>query len=247
MANNKHRKGNKNNPRHNPPPVVTQQQPAKPQPSHVTVECHVHNDPKPEKKWSDVALHNKILIVLTLATMIVGTAVTVIYGLQLAAMHEAIDNVQENFIKENAPVIWVQPQPPTFKVDDLLRWNVQYTNYGHLTALNVHTCITAATGPKGFKAWDEIKFPPPDCDRPIRSSGVSPQNNTDYTTVQGDHPLSELQVSTINTTDGGAIVFGIITYDDIAGHSYETGFCEYRLTSGALMHCEKYNYVKRTR
>lgn len=196
------------------------------------------------ERKQDAAIHNKSFWV-GLFTLI---AVTIYAGLtawQGWLTRLAIKNTQENFIQENAPVIWVAPQTPTFKVDDLLRWDVHYTNYGHLTALNVHTCLTAAYGPKGFKIWEEFKFPPANCDRPIRSSGVSPPNHTDFTTIVGDKPLTAPQVSTINVTDGGAVAFGIITYDDIAGHSYETGFCSYRLISGALMHCEKYNYVRR--
>jgi hypothetical protein len=75
--------------------------------------------------------------------------------------------------------------------------------------------------------------------------GVLPQGYPpDYVSALSEEPLKQDEVSTMKSVDGGAIAYGVISYEDAAGHSYESTFCYYRLVTGAMMNCEKYNTIK---
>lgn len=154
----------------------------------------------------------------------------------------ALTNAQQNFIKDQAPVITTTPDPPMIEAGKPLRWDIRYTNYGRSPALYVHTCIRAAYGP--FPG----SVPTPktgECDQTpsFRSTAVLPQGVTEYSTSLGDKPLTEDDVKIIKSHDGGAVVTGFISYSDVSGHSYESVFCSYRLQSGALLNCDRSNFI----
>lgn len=80
-----------------------------------------------------------------------------------------------------------------------------------------------------------------------RSQVVLPPGLPAYSSSMGSGPLTDKDVNEIEGIDEGALIFGVIQYDDSVGNTYETGFCSYRLRTGAVMNCEKYNYIKRVR
>lgn len=168
----------------------------------------------------------------------------------------AVDDARENFVKDQAPVIWVKPKPPEIKVNEPLRWDVIYSDYGRSPALNVKTCITAAYVPSYTKdAFSYLSsLPPPsinDCKTKQRvvpaGIDVVPPGFENFSTALGLIPLTQNVFDVVTSTEGGVFIHGMITYDDVSGHSYETVFCNYRFTSGAIGVCDKYNTYKRTK
>lgn len=109
MGKKKNRQHNKQHIFTNPAPIVTQEYKQQPTPSHITVECHINNNPSPEKKWADIALHNRILIGLTFGTVLAGTAVTWIYGWQLNVMRQTLRTDQRPWIKVTADFAPIEP------------------------------------------------------------------------------------------------------------------------------------------
>jgi|SRR6185437_2222734 len=221
-----------------PPPAPV------PEPVQEQVSQQPQSIPEKPKKSKRERVWKKPESPVAVATLVAAVVVAIIYFFQLQTMQTTLENTQ----REDAPVIWVTPDPPKFAVGQRLVWDVHYTNYGHSTALNIHTCFTAAYGPKGIRAWDDLHFPTAsECSTlPNKSSGVAPPAFSGYSSVVGDKNLSDLDVRNITDIDGGVLVYGIITYEDIAGHTYETDFCDYRLQTGAIMHCEQHNSIKRT-
>ena len=75
------------------------------------------------------------------------------------------------------------------------------------------------------------------------SETVIPPGCCSFTTTTGPPALSERNVQDISGIDGGANVFGSFRYADASGHSYETTFCAYRLATGAVSSCSKWNDI----
>jgi hypothetical protein len=164
---------------------------------------------------------------------------------------ESISNTQDNFIKDQTPYIWITPQPPVVTAGEHFRWDVHYSNYGRSPAINLHTCVGSLYGAT-MDSISTIHFPSGGrCDNkttPPTSLTVVPPGFPGYaSSFDQAKVLTPEDVSNIKGHDGGAILYGVIMYEDSTGHSFETGFCAYRLQSGALANCEKYNYIKQTK
>jgi hypothetical protein len=176
---------------------------------------------------------------------------TAFAGWQVSLTNTAINDARENFSKDHAPYMWVTPQIPVLNPNEPFRWDIQYSNYGRSPALELHSCARAAYGPMGLSALDAVKLPiidSPECkDQRGHSTSVNPPGYSGYTTALGQAPLQKSDIETIKSVDGGALVLGVIEYTDATGHAYESVFCSYRLITGAIMNCEKYNYIKQTR
>lgn len=119
------------------------------------------------------------------------------------------------FVKDQRPYVWVTPQVPTIKLGEPIRWDVHYSNYGRSPALNFHSCIQAAYGIAGL---DGVRFPSMEdsqcSQKAFRSESVVPPGFPAYSTSLGDKPLSEKDVSDIEAYDGGALIVGVLQYDD---------------------------------
>jgi hypothetical protein len=119
----------------------------------------------------------------------------------------AINNAQENFRLDQAPVVLVTPDPPKVEVNEPLIWNLRYSNYGRSPARNLRTCATAGYGTNPSM----VRVPKRDqCEKMLtfRSITVLPQGLPGYTSVVSADLLREADVSTIKTYDGGAIAIG---------------------------------------
>jgi hypothetical protein len=163
------------------------------------------------------------------------------------ASKDSIGVARDNFVKEQSPYIWAKPDPPTPKVGETLNWNTKYSNYGRSVALNLRICGQLHWG---LKAGDLAKQMSHDeCIRDVsgvRSIVAVPPGDGGYMTMSSDKPLQQADVDVINT-NGGLVGVVLFWYDDASGHSYETSFCAYRLGSGAIAHCDKYNYIKQVK
>lgn len=185
----------------------------------------------------------------TIAAMI-GAAVLGVYAFQLSAMRDAIAQTQRNFESDQAPVVWTSPQPPVVEIGKRLTWDVPFSNYGRSPARNVRHCALLSLGPLGLNALQTLPKPSAAiCDnQPFHSMSVLPQGAPGlYVSGVSPDNLGADDVEIIKKVDGGAIVYGIISYDDAVGHGYESSFCYYRLVTGAIMSCEKYNSITQTK
>lgn len=193
------------------------------------------------------AQKNYIVQVVTLGVLILYASFTFWQGW---LTRELITQTQRNFESDQAPVIWTSPQSPIVEVGEKLKWDVLYSNYGRSPAHNVKSCAWLAQGPVGLNALQILPQPSArSCDnQSFRSIGMIPQGvPPSYVSALSPVPLTESDVATIKSVDGGAIIYGVISYDDSVGHSYESTFCYYRLATKATMNCEKYNSFKRIR
>jgi hypothetical protein len=220
--------------------VVTSEAPPAP-PGPTKSGTNDHDTTPKRKKW------------LEITGVSLGILVAVIYIFQLRAMQKqialteaAISNAQENFRIDESPVMWATPQKPIVEADHPILWDVRFTNYGKSSARNVRFCAAISFGVK----LSDIPVPTrAQCEaRPSpKTVTVFPQGYSQFTTIFSSVPVSKEGVDKINSTDAGAIVMGAIYYDDAFGHSYESMFCSARLTTGAVMSCDKYNDIKQTK
>src|SRR6478736_2743242 len=140
--------------------------------------------------------------------------------LQLDLTRQAFTESQNNFTKDQAPVILAEPQRPEITAGRPLFWNVVISNFGRSTALNVRICMQIAHGQK--IELDKIPVPTvQECDKTVKSSLVLPQGHKEYSTAFGPFRLDRDDVKLIKSTDYGAYVIGLVYYDDMSGHSYE--------------------------
>jgi hypothetical protein len=226
------------------PPRVNQEVPAAPKSS-------AERSDKKDKPVSFVKLIKEDpKFRLEILAAMIGAAVLGVYAFQLSAMRDAITQTQRNFEKDQAPVIWTSPQNPTVEIGKRLEWNIFYSNYGRSPALDLRHCALLAQGPLGLNALQSL--PPPSwtncASQQVSSTGVLPQGyGPNYTSALSPAPLTDNEVAVIKSVDGGAISYGVISYNDAAGHTYESTFCYYRLITGAMMNCEKYNTIRQTK
>jgi len=161
--------------------------------------------------------------------------------------HEILRQTQRNFERDQAPVIWTSPQEPKIEVGKRLEWTIPFANYGRSPARHMQHCALLVIGPGGVDRLPNLAPPSAAAcsGQRYRSDSVLPQGfPPDYVSGLSPDPLTAEQVAVINNTDGGLMVYGVISYDDSSGHSYESTFCYYHLITGATMHCEKYNDIR---
>jgi hypothetical protein len=178
--------------------------------------------------------------------MTIFTAILALFAvLSFIALWIQLEDARDNFARDQQPIIWVTPKTPTFSVNQMLEWNIEYSNYGRSPALNFRTCIRATLG---SEALNRAKMPTgADCANARTSVSVVPPTYPGFATATSDGVLTQADVNAIEQFSGGLVVLGHFEYDDASGHSYVSSFCEYRLKSGALAHCPKYNDYKRTK
>jgi hypothetical protein len=224
----------------------------------VRGEIQVGRDPSLTKEHeterkADTAQGRKKFVVekLTLVVVAVYAGVTI---WQASLTRTAIADAREHFVKDQAPYIWVTPQPPVVNLNEQFRWDVHYSNYGRSPALNVRRCVNAAYGARGFSYLSTLpqpSFSAKECtdaqDSPVASVSVVPPGFPSFSTSLSKDRLTQTDIDTIKATEAGAFVWGIIAYDDSSGHSYEAIFCSFRFISGAISDCPKYNFIRQTK
>ena len=180
---------------------------------------------------------------LTLLAVVLYAGVTL---WQALLTRTAIQDARDHFVKDQAPYIWVTPQPPVINLNEQLRWDVHYSNYGRSPAFNVKSCLQAAYGTDGPSYLKTLPEPSStmECKGTSGSTGVLPPGFPSFSSTTGEDRLTQTDIDDIKATDAGAVVWGIIGYDDSSGHSYKTTFCSFRFSSGAISNCPKYNYIR---
>jgi hypothetical protein len=173
---------------------------------------------------------------------------TAFSGWQVLLTNTAINDGRQNFIKDHAPYIWVTPEIPVLNLNEPFRWDFQYSNYGRSPALELHSCAHVGYRLPGFSSLADMKLPvmnSPECKEMVgRSTTVVPPGFPVNGTVRAPVPLQQTDIEATKSVDGGALILGVLDYTDATGHNYESAFCAWRLITGAVLYCEKYNYIK---
>ena len=158
-----------------------------------------------------------------------------------------LKDARDNFIKDQRPYVWVTPDSPVFKDQETIKWNFNYSNYGRSPAFNVRSGGFYAWG---VGAWKEIRdLSLADCVKAgkgnIEGTGsVVPPGYPEVTTMQTNTKFREDIDRKILGSDGVLMNENVLEYEDSSGNRYRSLSCVYRLATGAIAHCDKYNYIK---
>lgn len=155
---------------------------------------------------------------------------------------------RDNFVKDEAPYIWPEPQPPIFENLKPISWNIGYSNYGKSVALNVRHCGFISMMPNAESQMHDVDYD--DC----RKSGIKvtdgvviPPGYKVYLTLQT--PLNVIYLDSeepmLNKTDGFLAGEGVFVYNDSSGNTYRSHYRFKRLANNQLMHCDHFNYIKK--
>jgi hypothetical protein len=171
--------------------------------------------------------------------------VVIFYGAVTAWMAVSSQNLvtltKDQFTKDQRPYVWI-----TRPVFDPIQAGVQLTgkismkNFGKTPALNVHTTFQIFPGPNAFEKADQlfslrklkIKF------GGAPTGTLFPYSPNDDETIATEsvdsfqHVMSEKDL-TVLQDKGGAVLAGIIWYEDMSGNSYSTDICVFRGAAGA--------------
>ena len=180
--------------------------------------------------------------------MTIFTGILALFAvLSFGALWIQLQDVRDNFIKDQRPYVWVTPSTPTFKDQETIKWDFNYSNYGRSPAFNVRSCGFYAWG---VGAWNEIRdFSLADCAKAgkgnIEGTGsVVPPGYPEVTTMVTHQKFREDVDRTILSIDGVLMNENVLEYEDSFGNRYRSLSCVYRLATGAIAHCDKYNYIK---
>jgi hypothetical protein len=168
-------------------------------------------------------------------------------GVKSASLADnAIRQSRESFQQGQRPYIWLTnnlgrpdciraantPDPPSCYVV----WDWRFTNYGQSPAYNVrftHSMIIGSNVLRKHRLFGAAKPAAP-----------LPPNKEDFTTAWSPNRVTPERFNELLNTEESILVFGRINYSDAQRGNYETGFCFYRLRTGAVAYCPTGNYVK---
>jgi hypothetical protein len=152
------------------------------------------------------------------------------------AARDSLEVTRENFIKDQAPVVWVAPQDVKLEEGKRLLWDIQFSNFGRSTAFQLRSCFHLEFGIT-FQgtALSRVQAPSLQTCAPIPT--ILPSGDKQYTTLFGANNLSASDILAINTIVGLVVVTVILEYEDKSGHFYRTTFCGYRTLGGGIATC----------
>ena len=180
--------------------------------------------------------------------MTIFTGILALFAvLSFGALWIQLKDARDNFVKDQRPYVWVTPGTPIFKDQETIKWDFNYSNYGRSPAFNVRHCGFYAWG---VGAWKEIRdFSLADCAMAgkgnIEGTGsVVPPGYPEVTTMVTNKKVREDADRKILDSDGVLMNESVLEYEDSSGNRYRSLSCVYRLATGAIAHCDKYNYIK---
>jgi hypothetical protein len=184
----------------------------------------------------------------TLAELI-GVAAIVWYTVET---HRGITNVQENFAKDQRPYIWqsgIEPRP--IEVNNAIRVNMYFTNYGKSPAIRTRINRKALYGKDALKQADDWFVSMRSKGIPYASESIVPpgipsdlKNAPLWTTIRSDFLLGPDDVAYIAHTDQSVVIAAHVEYFDTAGTFYYSDVCFFHLSTGVYASCEKHNEIK---
>lgn len=180
--------------------------------------------------------------------MTIFTGILALFAvLSFGALWKQLNDARDNFAKDQRPYVWVTPSTPTFKDQETIKWDFNYSNCGRSPAFNVRHCGFYAWG---VGAWKEIRdFSFAECVKAgkgnVEGSGVVlPPGYPEVTTMNTKQKFREDVDRKILGLDGVLMNENVLEYEDSSGNRYRSLSCVYRLATGAIAHCDRYNYIK---
>ncbi len=167
----------------------------------------------------------------------------------LAAAVKAQAESMERLAEAQRPGFDLMSVGPTILPGEPLRWEIRYKNYGATPALHVMTCGSLVIG---ANALSSIREPSLERCRQsalnpgvVASSGLVAPGSTGAFELSSRQLVPPLAVLPLKATSGTVVGICMLLFNDTAGNSYEQSFCIFRLNTGALANCDKYNDLKR--
>jgi len=164
----------------------------------------------------------------------VYTALT--FGITIAAICSAFYSRQslrltrEIFIADQRPIIWLTDQTDLkdtvgITASGKIGWNWEYTNYGRSPAVRVHF--------ETYMSLDGGAFIR-DFDGELAAAAPIPPGKKDFATVYSKTIPTSADFMAWMAINNGVSISGIIKYDDVGGHPYQTAFCLGHLQNGQI-------------
>ncbi len=177
------------------------------------------------------------------------------------AIREAQDSLaltRNNFIQDQRPYVLVSKAElekdnvgnVTLRSDTPIMWRVEFLNYGKSPAVNDQYMSKVFFGKdartEAFAYMDKMPKNP-DKITPGRSvdsmpPGEHPDRPSYITSISDTVPARDDLVF-ITSNEFALYLVGRTFYQDMAGHRYYTDYCRFRLLTGAIAGCAKYNAV----
>ena len=156
------------------------------------------------------------------------------------AAQESLAAAQENFAKDQAPIIWVSPHDVLMEEGKLLRWDIEFSNFGRSTAFRVRSCVHLEFGRGRGSALGRVQPPSFDTCIPPGNPNIIPPGYKEFTTLTSPVELSAIDVVNAKTIVGVVVATAIFEYEDRSGHVYRSTYCGYRTLGGAIASCPNY-------
>jgi hypothetical protein len=161
---------------------------------------------------------------------------------------ETLREAQANFIREQRPYMWVEPQPPKFEVGKQLFWDVLIINYGKSPAINAEQCIFLIYGLSDVRRDLTASARDTMCAAARRDSTqgkyIAAPGAKNFITVHTNGTLTEDAVRKVRDQDYMFGVIGTISYYALTGHHYTSDFCFTHYAGGGLPACDSNNEIR---
>lgn len=162
----------------------------------------------------------------------------------LRVAHDANRQSREHFQQDQRPYVWLtnnlgSPECVSGQKsaqDCQIIWSWHFTNYGKTPARDLRFTQMINFGENVLekpRMFDKISIGAP-----------LPPNKDDFSTALSEVKINRAEFARLLNTEQSILVSGRLNYTDGLGGQYETGFCLYRLRSGAIAYCRDGNYVK---
>jgi hypothetical protein len=153
--------------------------------------------------------------------------------------------VRENFIVEQRPYIWFQPNHPKLEIGKPILWDVDLKNYGRTPAIHVKICTNMLIGEDPVKDLTEEKIASWCAEKNgPESSVIAPPGFDMFSTALGPIIVDSKMMSFLKDKDRTLVLIGRVTYSDRFGKPYVSTFCSARLAAGGIWGCDKFNEIK---
>jgi hypothetical protein len=191
---------------------------------------------------------------LTLAAVVIYAFVTVLLW---CSAQQANSIARENFQKEQRPWIALDRPKPTdniiIQVGQIVRWDVQFINYGKSPAAHVSTKNGIWVGMNAMTEMEHFFSTLPIADPHTGKLGFfvpmlvgDGSRNTPgftYNSILGDRAVTDEDAAFMRANDGGVVAAARVWYSDTFDNAYRTDFCDIRLKTGAISHYEPHTEI----
>jgi len=167
------------------------------------------------------------------------------------------------FVTDQRPYVWLtNVPPPTFRANEIPKWDFRYSNFGRSPAVNLRMCVDALLslnkGPSNavlrpwmtlpylnLKTFEELPAPSVErCKDRLRVAPVLGPGEVRPFWIDGPFPtLTAKEIEEIKGKEGGLVVWGMFEYTDDAKAVYDSTFCVYLARNNFVAYCPRYNDI----